>query len=54
MKKRYLTFFLVALLALGLTAKAYCYQAEVIDISNTKYFPAVKEAYQRRKNQFIW
>ncbi len=28
----------------GVTARAYCYQAEVTDISGTKYFPAVKEA----------
>ncbi len=28
---------------LGITAMVFCYQAEVIDISGTKYFPAVKE-----------
>lgn len=28
----------------GITARVYCYQAEVIDISGTKYFSAVKEA----------
>ncbi|MDP2924057.1 MAG: phospholipase D-like domain-containing protein, partial [Candidatus Omnitrophota bacterium] len=42
--KKYLTIFLVALAMLGITARVYCYQAEVIDISGTKYFPAVKEA----------
>ncbi len=34
----------MALVLLGITARAFCYQAEVIDISGTKYFPAVKEA----------
>ncbi len=42
--KKYLTIFIIALAVFGLTARAFCYQAEVIDISGTKYFPAVKEA----------
>lgn len=42
--KKYLTIFLVAIAILGITARVFCYEAEVIDISGTKYFPAVKEA----------
>jgi len=38
------SFFILALALLGITARAFCYQAEVTDISGTKYFPAVKEA----------
>ncbi|MDP2923114.1 MAG: hypothetical protein Q8O30_05270 [Candidatus Omnitrophota bacterium] len=32
---------------LGVTARVYCYQAEVIDISGKRYFPAVKEALSK-------
>jgi len=42
--KRHLITFLIALGWLGITARAFCYQAEVIDISGNRYFPAVKEA----------
>lgn len=42
--KKYLTVFIIALVVLGITARAYCYNAEVIDISGTKYFPAVNDA----------
>ncbi len=42
--RKYLSIFLIALAVLGITARAFCYKAEVIDISGTKYFPAVKEA----------
>jgi HKD family nuclease len=45
--KKYLTIFLIALAVLGITARAICYQAEVADISGTKYFPAVKEAISK-------
>lgn len=45
--KRYLVIFLIALAILGVTARAYCYNAEVVDISGTKYFPAVKEALSK-------
>jgi len=41
--KKYLVVFVIALALLGITARAFCYQAEVIDISGKKYFPAVKE-----------
>lgn len=41
--KRYLAIFMIALVVLGITARAFCYEAEVIDISGSKYFPAVKE-----------
>lgn len=34
---------------LGITARAYCYNAEVVNISGNKYFPAVKEALARVK-----
>lgn len=36
--------FIIALAVLGIAARAFCYEAGVIDISGTKYFPAVKEA----------
>lgn len=42
--KKYLTISIITLAVLGITARAFCYQAEVIDISGMKYFPAVKEA----------
>jgi len=42
--KRYLAIFIIALVMLGITTRAFCYEAEVTDISGTKYFPAVKEA----------
>lgn len=38
-----------ALAVLGITARAFCYQVEAIDISGTKYFPAVKEALSKAK-----
>lgn len=34
----------IVLAWLAITTSAFCYQAEVTDISGTKYFPAVKEA----------
>jgi len=42
--KRYLTILLIALAVFGITARAFCYQADVIDISGSKYFSAVNEA----------
>lgn len=45
--KKYLSIFIMALAMLGLTARAYCYQGEVIDISGTKYYPVVKEALSK-------
>ncbi|MDP3042346.1 MAG: phospholipase D-like domain-containing protein [Candidatus Omnitrophota bacterium] len=47
--KRYLAVFIISLAVLGITARAYCYQAEAIDINGTKYFPAVKEALAKAK-----
>lgn len=34
---------MIAFVVLGITTGAFCYEAEVTDISGTKYFPAVKE-----------
>lgn len=34
---------------LGITVRAFCYQAEVADISGNKYFPVVKEALAKAK-----
>lgn len=48
--KRYLSIFVVAIAVLGMTARAFCYQAEVIDISGKKYFPVVKEALKNTDN----
>jgi len=45
--KRYLAVFIIALVVLGITTRAFCYDAEVVDISGTKYFPAVKEALSK-------
>ena len=39
--------FIIAFALLCITARAFCYQAEVTDISGTKYFPAVKEAISK-------
>ncbi len=41
--KRYLAIFMIAFVVLGITTRAFCYKAEVTDISGTKYFPAAKE-----------
>lgn len=38
---------IAAIAVMGLTAMAFCYQAEVTDISGVKYFPAVKEAVSK-------
>jgi len=40
---------IIALAVLGITARAFCYQADVTDISGKKYFPAVKEALSKAK-----
>lgn len=32
---------------LGVTTRAFCYEADVTDISGAKYFPAVKEALSK-------
>ncbi len=45
--KKYLIIFITVLAWLGIAARAFCYTAEVTDISGTKYFPAVKEALQK-------
>jgi len=45
--KKSLISFILALAVLGITARAFCYQAGVTDISGTKYFPAVKEALSK-------
>lgn len=34
---------MVAVAILGVTARAYCYKADVADISGSKYFPAVRQ-----------
>ena len=47
--KRYLIVLIIALALLGITARVFCYQAEVTDISGTKYFPAVKDALSKAK-----
>lgn len=44
MLKKITIIFIIALAVFGLTARAFCYNSEVTDISGTKYFPAVKEA----------
>ena len=47
--KRRLINFIIVLALLGITARAFCYQAEVVNISGSKYFPAVKEALAKAK-----
>jgi hypothetical protein len=47
--KKYLAALIIALAILGLTARAFCYSAEAIDLSGRKYFPAVKEALSKAK-----
>jgi len=52
--KRYLIIFLVVLAVLGIAARVFCYQAEVTDISGTKYFPAVKDAlFKAEKSIYV-
>jgi len=45
--KKYLISFIIALALLGITARVFCYQADITDISGTKYFPAVKDALSK-------
>jgi len=40
----------MALAVLGITARAFCYQADVTDISGNKYFQAVNEALTKAQN----
>ncbi len=42
--KKLLSIVFAALVMLCITARAFCYQAEVVDISGVKYFHVVKEA----------
>ncbi|MFZ2602630.1 MAG: phospholipase D-like domain-containing protein [Candidatus Omnitrophota bacterium] len=51
--KRYLVSFIIALIILSLTANAFCYNAEVVDISAKKYFPAVKEALSKAQKSIF-
>ncbi len=44
LRRNLLVLSIIALAVLGITAGAFCYQADVIDISGDKYFPAMKEA----------
>lgn len=46
---KYLSILLTTLAVLGITARAFCYQVEAINISGTKYFPAVKESLSNAK-----
>ena len=48
--KKYLIVIIIALAVLGMTARVFCYQAEVNDISGAKYFPAVKDALSKAQN----
>jgi len=45
--KRYLAVFIIVLVMLGITARAFCYEADVTNISGDKYFSAVKEALSK-------
>jgi len=47
--KKYLLSFIITLAVLGITARVFCYQAEVTNISGAKYFPAAKEALSKAK-----
>jgi len=47
MKNGRCPYLLIALAVLGITARAYSYDAEVADISGTKYFPATIEAISK-------
>lgn len=44
MIKKYTKIFIVAFVIVSITAKAFCFSADVRDISGSKYFPAVREA----------
>jgi len=41
---KYIIILIIALAVLGITARVFCYQADVTDISGSKYFPAASEA----------
>jgi len=45
--RKYSIVFIIALVWLGIASRVFCYPAETIDISATKYFPAVKEALSK-------
>jgi len=44
MNKKHIKIFIIALAVLIITAKGFCFPADVQDISGQKYFPAVKQA----------
>ena len=44
MTKKHIKIVITALVVLIITAKAFCFPADVQDISGSKYFPAVKKA----------
>lgn len=52
--KKCLRIFLFVLILLMLSAKAFCFPAEVQDISGSKYFPAVKEAIANAQESVKW
>jgi len=51
--KKYLVVFIAALIVLGGVPKAYSYEADVIDISGNKYFPAVKEKLSKAEESIF-
>ncbi|MBU1044748.1 MAG: hypothetical protein KJ915_10175, partial [Candidatus Omnitrophica bacterium] len=42
--KKFIKILIMVFAGISITAKAFCYSADVQDISGSKYFPAVKEA----------
>lgn len=48
MRRRYtVSIIFMALVVITMTTRAFCYQAEVTDISGAKYFPALKDALSK-------
>jgi phosphatidylserine/phosphatidylglycerophosphate/cardiolipin synthase-like enzyme len=45
--RKYLLILITALAMSGMTAGAFCYTADVFDISGNTYFPEVKEEFSR-------
>jgi len=44
---KHLAIFMIVFVSLGIVSRAFCYEAEVVNISGERYFPAVKEALSK-------
>jgi len=51
--KKYLAVSIAAFAILAITLRAFCYEADVTNISGAKYFPAAKEALEKAKSSIF-